>query len=127
MRYIGIDVGTKRTGISISDETATFAKSLAVVDTQEIVDVVLSYAREYNVLHIVIGNGADLSNTPMPRVAKKVNVLAEALKKEEFKVFFQEEAYSSVEAKRIDGEGGDDKAAAIILQRFLETLRSKKN
>ena len=125
MRYIGVDVGTKRTGIAVSDETATLARPLAVVHTKDAPDTVLRLARNHTATRIVVGAGTDLTETPMPRIGKRVTEIADILKKEGLFVTLQSEVYSSYEAGRLI-KRNDAAAAAIILQRFLETLRKNE-
>ena len=123
MKFLGIDYGTKRIGIAISDEAGEFAFPKAVIagSADPLIEVVKICAEE-EVAGIVIGeslatNGAE--NTIGEQVAKfkaKLAVLTS------LPVFFEREDFSSVEAHRYQTKKGerDDSAAAIILQRFLD-------
>ena len=58
MRYIGLDLGTKTLGISISDETKTIASSLKTLrfsenNNDEILDELKEIIKEFNVEKVV--------------------------------------------------------------------------
>lgn len=122
-KYIGVDYGTKKVGIALSDESASFAFPYAIVTPQSLKETILSIKEKEPIVGIVFGlsvatNGVtnELSNT--------VQVVAETLSSIA-PVYFQQEMFSSVEAHRYQTDAGDrdDSAAAIILQRFLDKTK----
>jgi len=123
MKYLGIDYGTKRIGIAISDDGGEFAFPKGIVAAPNAIDDIVTICEKENIEAIVIGksvasNGAD--NDIVPQTEKFKEKLSEAIK---LPIFFQQESFSTVEAHRYQVDAGkrDDSAAAIILQRFLDS------
>lgn len=96
---------------------------------------ILEIIKAYKITTIVIGESIDNSGKPNP-VAKIAHEFADSLQialkqiennsnlssiKNVIEIKFEKEWYSSQEARRVDGERDvDDRAAAIILQRYLD-------
>ena len=60
MRYIGLDLGTRTLGISISDTTKTIATALKTIrfsDSQydELIPAISEIINEYNISKIILG------------------------------------------------------------------------
>jgi putative Holliday junction resolvase len=138
MRYLGIDYGSKRIGLSISDEEGIMAFPYKVVlNNLELVDSIHNICGVENIGAIVLGESKDVSgksNKIMGSIEEfKRNIEAEL----ELPVYFEQEFMTSMHsseqkfkdifiAKKIKKEKlekDDSKAATLILQRFLE----KKN
>lgn len=121
MKYLGIDYGTKRIGLALSDEERSFAFPLNIISPKEALGEIQNIIEKEGVIGIVIGRSVASNGLPnelsedIENFAKKLEKLAP--------VFFQREGFSSVEAHRYQTKKGnrDDSAAAIILQRFLDT------
>ena len=69
MRYIGLDLGTKTLGISISDETKTIASPLKTLrfsenNNDEVFDELKTIVEEFNVEKIVLKHINDKSVNP---------------------------------------------------------------
>lgn len=122
MQYIGIDYGTKRVGIALSDEEGSFAFPKEIVATNEAIDSITALTEAGTITAIVIGeslanNGGEndiLSHTR--RFVEKLKTVVL------IPIIFEREGFSSVEAHRYQTKKGnrDDSAAAVILQRFLD-------
>jgi putative Holliday junction resolvase len=140
MKYIGIDYGTKRIGIALSDDggSIAFPKTILANDGKGgvIREIALLCARE-NVGGIVIGQslGRDFSENALMKYARTFGEHAHALTG--LPVVYEWEGYSTAAAKnarRPEGaargdvarktkqltEHVDAHAAAIILQSFLD-------
>ncbi len=122
MKYLGIDYGTKRVGIAISDEAGEFAFPKAIFPSPEAIEGIVALCKEEGVGAIVIGESIasnEVSNDLMPMVNAFKAKLTLAT---ELPIFFEREGFSTVEAHRYQTSAGsrDDSAAAIILQRFLD-------
>lgn len=129
MRYIGIDYGAKRIGVAISDEAGSMAFPRVVLDNDKrAVPLLKQDIEEQKVGCIVVGDALSYSGLRNP-VSDQVDAFVETLKKETgLPVEKSFEAGSSVEASRYAPEGdehNDAVAAAIILQRFLDTRKAK--
>lgn len=127
MRYLGIDYGSKRVGIALSDESNAFALPHKVIEnskklTEEINDIVC----QNNVEVIVVGESKNFKgedNTIMDAIRKFKEELENKVGK---KVIFEPEFMSSQQAERWQGKNDmhDASAAAIILQSYLDRLKN---
>ena len=140
MVYLGLDLGSKTLGLSISDRTSTIATSLDVIryDTLEELfkklDIIV-YTR--NVDAFVLGNPLNLDGSMSKRSEETLEfkkVLEDKYPTK--KVFLQDERLSTVEAERMlisnDMKRKNRKrvidkiAATIILQAYLERSKNER-
>ena len=122
MKYIGIDFGTKRVGVAISDESGMFAFPKDIFTITNAEKNIVALCKKEVISGIVIGESI-AGNEAVNEVHEKVKRFADRLSKATaLPLFFQREDFSSVEAHRFQTTAGarDDSAAAIILQRFLD-------
>ena len=125
MKYLGIDFGTKKVGVANSDEDGRLAFPMMICpNDKSLMTDILEIAKAMKISVIVIGESLDGHGKPNP-VARLAREFAIELEYDlpNVKIAFEKEWYSSVEARRIDGERDvDDRAAAIILQRYLDRV-----
>ena len=122
MQYIGVDYGTKRVGIAISDEEGSFAFPKGIVPTSDAIGYIETLVKTGAISGIVVGeslatNGEENDVLFMTKsFAKKLAAVVSV------PIVFEREGFSSVEAHRYQTKKGnrDDSAAAVILQRFLD-------
>lgn len=123
MRYLGIDFGTKRIGVALSDAHGSIAFPHSVVtNTKTAVDEITLIAQKEGVSVVVVGESKDFSGVPNV-VMEKIIPFAQALEKQSgLPVIFEPEFLSSQQASTFQGEHDklDASAAAIILQAYLE-------
>lgn len=122
MKYVGIDYGTKKVGIALSDEEVSFAFPREIVAVEDLLEYVQALIKEEEIQGFVIGESL-ASNGQENDLVQKVQALGKKIEEKTGKpVFFIREDFSSVEAHRYQTKKGDrdDSAAAIILQRFLD-------
>lgn len=122
MKYLGIDYGTKRIGVALSDDNGEFAFPHAIFSMQHALKEIAALCTQLQVGAIVIGYSI-ASNGRENDVAPKVVQFKEALETVTgVPVYFEREDFSTVEAHRYQLTAGnrDDSAAAIILQRYLD-------
>ena len=62
-KYIGIDFGKKRTGISISDYDKVVSFPLETIDSKNLIDFLKELSRKENIEKIIIGKPLKLNNT----------------------------------------------------------------
>lgn len=126
---IGIDYGSKRTGIAVSDKTEALAFPHDVWETSKnLAEEISSFARERAAAGIVIGQSHDLAGNPNP-IASDIEKLVEKLRAElSSPIHYEPEYFSSQQAARIQGEGKqiDAAAAAVILQSYIDKRKNKK-
>ena len=124
MRFLGIDYGTKRIGIAISDESGRLAfPKIVVKNNGELFGKIERILSEEKVSEIVIGESLDFAGLPNV-LAKEVDFfVSKTGKKFGLPVHLEKEFLTSVEARRYQEGQVDASAAALILQRYLD----KKN
>jgi putative holliday junction resolvase len=126
MKYLGIDFGTKRLGIAISDTAGAFAFPRDVLlNDSKVFDGLQKLAAEEGIGGIVMGDTLTL-NGGKNQITHAADIFAqEVTERLKIPVHRVREAWSSQEADRYAPQGrkhNDSSAAAIILQRFLDTL-----
>ena len=129
MRFLGIDYGTKRVGLALSDEDGHLAFPKSVLsNTDNLIDEIKEICVEENISGVVIGESRDLDGTPNP-LMKDIEIFMEQLKKEiDIPLYLEPEFFTSYQAQKIQGKNKmlDASAAAIILQSFLDKENNKK-
>lgn len=123
MVYIGIDFGTKRVGLAVSDESGRFSfPKKVLVNDKKLVQNIKKFCEENNVGGIVLGESKNFKGEDN-KIMKEVSTFKTRLQKETgLPVFWEPEFMTSQEASRIQGESKmlDASAAALILKSFLE-------
>jgi putative Holliday junction resolvase len=122
MRYLGVDYGSKRVGLAVSDESAKFALPLAVLPNNAgLVDAVEKAARENGVTQIIIGESRKYDMTANP-IQEDIAAFKQLLDGRGFSTRLELEFMTSQQAEREQGKHAkiDASAAALILQSFLD-------
>ena len=127
MRYLGIDLGSKKTGIAHSDKGAGYAFPYKVIKTNKyLAKNIIVIAKELGADIIVIGHSINKKCEENP-IAKDGHILKEQLEKNGYEVYFEPEWYTTKQAERIEDKGDvDARAAALILQSFLDKALAEK-
>jgi putative Holliday junction resolvase len=135
-RLLGLDIGDKRVGVALSDETHTLARPvLTIRRTSKQADFarIAALCTEHQIERIVAGLPKTLRNEEGPqarRVRRYADELHAAL---DLPIDFWDERFSSVDAaerlalasrKPRDKGAIDAAAAAIILQEYLDAHRT---
>jgi putative Holliday junction resolvase len=129
---LGIDYGKKRVGVAVGNTLTKSAQPLQIIvrqDDAQVVQVIRALMNEWQVSELVIGIPRQPDDTPH-QMTVACGVFAQQLR-DEFEVVVHEvdERYSSAvlmpkSQRRADGSvrevPQDDKAAAVILQQFLD-------
>ena len=139
MIYLGLDLGSKTLGLSISDKTSLIATSLEVIrynDYDELFNRLDEVVYNRHVDAFVLGNPLNLDGSTSTRseiTLEFKKLLEEKYKKE---VIMQDERLSTVEAERMlisnDTKRKNRKkvidkiAATIILQGYLDRINHEK-
>ena len=133
-RILGIDYGTKRIGVALSDVGAEFGQPYKVIKNSkknmpEVMAEILTIIKKEDVAEIVIGESKDFKgkdNLVMPDINEFKKKLEDATN---LAVTFEPEFLSSHQAAYFQGQHEllDASAAAIILQSYLDRKRSQKN
>jgi putative Holliday junction resolvase len=136
-RLVGLDLGSKRIGVSISDEKqliATPFKTIIKTNTNELIDKLKEIIDEYDIKGIIIGNPINMDGS-LGRSAQSVNdVSLNISNKIDIPVCLWDERLSTVGAFNISSQldinvskrekNIDQNAAAFILQGALDFLNN---
>ena len=136
-RILGVDYGDVRVGLALSDTTKLIASPLKTIQNKNsglLISELKEIISENDVESIVVGipigmKGQDTNQTV------KVKVFAQSLSILCLPIFMEDERLSSIAAKKSlvmeniktghNKEIIDQRAAAIVLQQFLDRIRSK--
>ena len=123
MRYIGIDFGTKRIGIAVSDKEGVLAFPHAVLENNEkFFERLREIAKKEGAEKIVVGVPKALSGKETAMTGEVKKFIAR-LKKEGFALEEQDEMFSTKIVKDHAREDmRDASAAALILQQYLDRV-----
>ncbi len=138
-RIIGIDYGTKRIGLAVTDPMKIFASPLTTISTKDFDTFIETYLMSEDVEAFVIGYPVQMNNLPSETV-KYVNPFIKKLKKKypEIQIHLADERFTSQMAFQTMIDGGvkkkerqdksmvDKISASIILRSFLDNKSYKK-
>ena len=123
MKYLGIDFGSKRVGIAVSDEDGKMAFPHSVIQNDKnLLAEIENIIGNEGVNIIVMGESKNFKGEPnkiMKDIKKFKKILEEKTK---LHVSFEPEFMTSSQAEQIQGKNKmhDASAAAIILQSYLD-------
>ena len=132
-RIIGIDYGSARTGLAVSDPLQIFASALETLPSAKIIEYLQKYSASESIVKFVIGWPLNLNGNPA-QTAPEVEAFIKKLEKAfpGVPVVREDERFTSVLAHRAMIDGGmkasrrrdkkevDKISAAIILQSYLD-------
>ncbi|OGZ51311.1 MAG: hypothetical protein A3F26_02195 [Candidatus Ryanbacteria bacterium RIFCSPHIGHO2_12_FULL_47_12b] len=129
-RVLGIDYGTSRIGLALSDERGKIAfPHKVIIVRKKLIGEIIKKLREIcikeSVSEIVVGLPRGLSGMQDTEMTKSVREFADALAALHLPVHLEEEFLSTKEASRGPTAKShiDASAAAIILQSFLDSQK----
>ena len=137
-RIIGIDYGSKRIGLAVTDPLQIFASPLTTVSPADFDNFIKGYIKTDTVDAFVVGYPVQMNNQPSESVSY-INPFIKKLKKEypEIHIYLEDERFTSQMALRTMIDGGvkkkdrqdksmvDKISASIILQSFLDHRSNK--
>ena len=137
VRFIGLDLGSKRIGVSICDERQSIAtpfKTINKTNTNELIDELKIIIEENNIGGIIVGNPVNMDGT-IGRSAQSVNDVASNISKNiDLPVILWDERLSTVAAFNLSSlldvnvskrvKTIDQNAAAFILQGAIDFLNN---
>ena len=127
MRILGINYGSKRIGLALSDEGRQFAMPLIVLNsTKNLLDEVLKIAKEKETTEIVMGESKNYKGEANVIMSESLE-FKKQLETNGLTVYLEPEFMTSANAERFQGKHDmlDASAAALILQSFLDKERVK--
>jgi putative Holliday junction resolvase len=136
-RTLGVDYGTKRVGLAISDGIGLTARPLDVVSRKELADTLAGLTQEYDIDLVVVGLPTGLSGVEGDSATGARQLGAEISETIGVEVVYVDERFTSRMAESALLESGmsrrdrketvDKVAAAIILQTYLDSQRPPEN
>jgi putative pre-16S rRNA nuclease len=134
LRYLGLDVGSRRIGVAVSDELGVTAQPVLTLERRrnprEDLRSLARLCRRFGVVGIVVGNPLHLSGELSAQAAKTQALAAELGELTGLPIHLQDERLTTHEAHQILYQAGharqthrrvvDQVAATLILQSFLE-------
>ena len=140
MRFIGIDYGSKKIGLAISDEKGQLAFPYKILKNDlSLIDNIHNICGQEEISAIVLGKSLDLSDKPNKIMGSieefKKNIEAELDLPVYYEKEFMTSSYSGEQKsknifiarkiKKEKVEKDDSKAATLILQRYLDRINNK--
>ena len=139
MIYLGLDLGSKTLGVSVSDRTATIATSIEVIrynNLEELFAKLDKIVEDRKVDAFVLGNPLNLNGTISKRTEETLIFKSELENRYNKDVIMQDERLSTVEAERMlisnDTKRKNRKkvidkiASTIILQSYLDRSKNER-
>ena len=143
MRILGLDFGSKTVGVAVSDGLLLTAQGVETIERKDENKLRKTCARieeliaEYEITEIVLGLPKNMNNTEGERV-EKTKAFGEMLERRTgLPVHYWDERLTTVAAEQILMESGvrrenrkaviDKVAAGLILQGYLDRLKTKEN
>lgn len=135
MKILGVDYGTKRIGLAISDENEIIAVPKETIkNDKNTIEYIVNILEQENINTIILGeslNQKGEKNILMKDIEEFISILLEKvdidiLKEKEFFTSFEahgregKERFNDRKIKKEKTDNLDAKAAAIILQRYLD-------
>ena len=135
MKYMGLDLGTKTLGISLSDTTKTIANSYKTIHFEEedydsLIEPLKEIIEKENIEKIILGYPKNMNNTIGPRAQITEEFKDKIEKNLNIEVILQDERLTSVISNNVLIEANvsrkkrkkkvDGIAAVIILQSYLD-------
>jgi putative holliday junction resolvase len=136
-RFLGLDLGSKRIGVAVSDELGLTAQPVLTLlrrrNPREDVRSLARLARRFSVVAIVVGNPLHLSGEQSPRAESTQAFATELGELTGLPIHLWDERLTTHEAHQILYEAGhprqehrgvvDQVAATLILQSFLDSRK----
>ncbi len=138
MRYLGLDLGTRTLGVSLSDTTLTIASAYGTIrfedsDYGSLLPKIKEIVEEFNVQKIVLGLPKNMNNSLGFRAEETMEFQKKLTDYLKMEVVLQDERLSTVEATNYMIQSDmsrkkrkkkiDSLAANIILQTYLDKMK----
>ena len=123
MRYLGIDYGTKKTGLAMTDEAGTIAFPHTVIPTDNgFLDAIETIIIEHQIDEVVVGESRNLDGTPNPVQEQIDDFITDLTLRLPIPIHLQPEQLTTRQASTITGKNDmtDAAAAAIILDTYIQ-------
>ena len=135
MRYLGLDLGTKSLGLSLSDKTgliASFYKNISYTDENKLIEEIKDIVEKEHVEKLVLGLPKNMDNSLGFAAQRSLN-FKKILESANVEVILEDERLTTVEAinimknnglKRINEQNKTDVLSAVLI---LESYLKRQN
>jgi putative Holliday junction resolvase len=123
MKFIGIDYGTKRVGVALSDEEGKIAFPKEVLPcSNRLIEELLDICIREEVGGMVVGESKNLDGSANPLMKDIDRFVSKWRRESRIPLFLEPEYMTSHQAHRVQGKHAllDASAAALILQSYLD-------
>ena len=140
IRYLGVDLGTRRVGVAVSDElglTAQALPTLEVATEEDALAAIRGLIDRYDVQEVVVGLPKNMNGTLGPAADRALGFARRLEEGGPTKVTMWDERLTSRAAERLLIEADvrrakrkravDQMAAVLILQGFLDRCRHQED
>lgn len=127
MRYLGIDYGSKRIGIAVSDAAGSMAFPKMVLSNDEHLFTELNdLIDSYSVKVLVIGHSLDSQAKPNAIQSEIDELITDLTLQFGLPIHLEPEQFTTQQALRVQGRNAqtDASAAALILDSFLQKQKT---
>jgi len=128
MRKLGIDYGTKKVGLALTDEAGNMAFPHAVIPNDaQLLDAIEALIAEKQVTEIIIGHSLNLDGSPNAVQTDIESFMADVTLRVPVPMHLEPEQLTSQQAAAVTGKNDqiDASAAAIILNTWLQKQGNK--
>ena len=139
MRYLGVDYGSKRVGLALSDDGGTMGFPHAIlVNTPRLIDEIFALIAKENIGAVVIGESLNLAGYENT-IAKNARAFGDQITTHAgIPVEYESEVFTSAEARRAPAKEMksrkpkrhtevDASAASLILTSYLSRIHNEEN
>ena len=140
MRYLGLDLGTRTLGLSISDRTNTIASVYKTIrfeenDYDSLIELLKEIINKENISKLILGLPKNMNNSLGFRAQETICFKEKIEKELNIEVILQDERLTTIEANHYMLEADisrkkrkqkkDELAANIILQTYLDKEKGR--
>lgn len=127
MKYLGVDYGSKRIGLAVSDENGKIAfpkETVAGGNLEKAIKYIAGMIEKEQIDLVVVGLPITFSGRESKQTSSTRNFIADLKKTISIPVHTQNEVLTSSQAKKFSTEKTlDSSSAALILQSYLDKIK----
>ncbi len=123
MKLLGIDYGSKRVGVAITDDSGNFALPYDVfANDSQLTNKLINLCIEKKIGKIIIGRSIDYKRKENLIMSDIIFFSRQLQEKTDLKIEFEDESLTTKEATHIQGDTKkiDASAAALILKSYID-------
>lgn len=126
MRYLGLDYGSSRVGVAVSDEDGVIAFPREVLRQEDAIPRLKKIIETEHIGLVVIGLPRSMDGRKTPQTEEVENFAGQLKQELSIPIEFEDEMLTTrIAEKNSTKEMSDASAAAIILQSYLDRRSSK--